>query len=188
MHTTSPSLLCRLRQPGDEAAWRRFAELYTPLLYYWARRLGLQPADAADLVQEVFAALVRKLPRFTYDRHRSFRSWLRAVTHNKWRDLCNRRTERPLPPGSPALQALPAADGGEGVTGAEYRRLLLRQALRIMRTDFRPLTWQACWMYAVEGRPAEEVAAALGVGVAAVYVAKSRVLARLRQELEGLLD
>src|SRR5437764_5198815 len=85
MHTTSISLLERLRQPGEAEAWQRFVDLYTPLLYYWACRLGLQEQDAADLVQEVFTLLVQKLPDFIYNRQKSFRSWLRTVLLNKWR-------------------------------------------------------------------------------------------------------
>src|SRR5947209_16334896 len=86
MHTTSPSLLARLRRPDDPEAWDRLVDLYTPLLYHWARGTGLQEPDAADLVQEVFAVLVRKLPEFRYDEHKSFRGWLRKITLNKWRD------------------------------------------------------------------------------------------------------
>src|SRR5947209_16257345 len=78
MHTTPVSLLQRLRKPGEEQAWQRFTELYTPLLYYWTRHLGLQAQDAADLVQEVFTVLVEKLPEFAYDRNKSFRNWLRT--------------------------------------------------------------------------------------------------------------
>jgi RNA polymerase sigma-70 factor (ECF subfamily) len=82
MDKTPASLLHRLRQPNAVDAWPRFVELYTPLLYYWAKRLGLQQQDAADLVQDVFVLLVQKLPEFAYDRHKSFRGWLRTVTLN----------------------------------------------------------------------------------------------------------
>jgi len=91
MHSTSPSLLERVRQRSDGEAWGRFVALYTPLLFFWARKCGLQEEDAADLTQEVFAALVEKLPAFTYDPHRSFRSWLRTVTLNLWRDRASGR-------------------------------------------------------------------------------------------------
>src|SRR5438270_12313478 len=91
MNTTSVSLLEQLRQPADrERAWKRFVQLYTPLMYHWARRLGLASADAADLVQDVFTLLLRELPRFAYDAGKSFRGWLRTVTLNKWRDLRRR--------------------------------------------------------------------------------------------------
>ena len=85
MHTTSVSLLKRLHQPEDQLAWARFVDLYTPLLFHWARRTGLPEADAADLIQDVFGVLVRKLPEFAYDEQRSFRGWLRTVLLNQWR-------------------------------------------------------------------------------------------------------
>jgi RNA polymerase sigma-70 factor (ECF subfamily) len=188
MHTTPSSLLQRLRRPGQEQAWQRFTELYTPLLYYWARHLGLQPQDASDLVQEVFTLLVRKLPEFSYDRHKSFRNWLRTVTFNKWRDLQRRRADRPLASNDAALQQLAAPDNADLLGETEYRQMLIRRALQIMQDEFQPATWRACWEYVVEERPAAEVAAKLGVSVGTVYVAKSRVLSRLRQELSGLLD
>lgn len=95
---TPASLLERLRQPAPESAWTRFVQLYTPLLFFWARRLGLRDADAADLVQDVLVLLVRKLPEFSYDRNKSFRAWLRTVTLNCWRNGA-RRTSK----GNPCL-------------------------------------------------------------------------------------
>ena len=186
MPTTPVSLLQRLRRPGEPDAWRRFTELYTPLLYYWTRRLGLQPQDAADLVQEVFTALVQKLPDFDYDRQKSFRNWLRTVTLNKWRDR-RRRGKVPVQAGDSTLDGL-AAPEAEWVGEEEYRQNLIRRALQIMQSDFQPATWKACWEYVVRDRPAAAVASELGISVSAVYVAKSRVLGRLRQELEGLLE
>src|SRR5271154_45229 len=94
MHTTSVSLLERLRQPAEQDAWNRFVHLYTPLLFAWADRAGLQSHDAADLVQDVFVLLLRKLPEFTYDSRQSFRGWLRTVALNKWRE--SRRRQPPL--------------------------------------------------------------------------------------------
>lgn len=187
MHTTPVSLLERLRQPGQTRAWEQFVELYTPALFAWARRLGMQASDAADLVQEVFTILVQRLPEFEYDRHKSFRKWLHTVTLNKWRDLCRRR---PLPAGAPtaALDELPGRSEPAALEEAEYRGLLVRRALEIMQADFEPATWRACWEFVVEGRPAAEVADELGLSVNAVYLAKGRVLRRLRAELEGLLD
>jgi RNA polymerase sigma-70 factor (ECF subfamily) len=187
MHTTPVSLLERLRQPGEQGAWQRFMELYAPLLYYWTRRLGLQPQDAADLVQEVFATLVRKLPEFVYDPRKSFRSWLRTVTLNKWRDQLRQRTEPPAG-GHSAFANLAVPDNTEWVGQEEYRQDLIRRALQIMQSEFQPTTWKACWEYVVCDRPAAEVAAELGISVGAVYVAKSRVLSQLRRELAGLLD
>jgi RNA polymerase sigma-70 factor (ECF subfamily) len=188
VESTSSSLLERLRQPGQADAWERFARLYTPLLLAWSRRprYGLQPADADDLVQDILTDLVRKLPQFQYDPPRGFRAWLRGVFHNKWVDHC-RRVGRLPPGGAVGLSAVacPAAlDPGE----IEEQQLLFRRALELMQQDFEPTTWQACWQRVAEGRPAAEVASALGLSENAVHLAKSRVLRRLRQELAGLLD
>jgi RNA polymerase sigma-70 factor (ECF subfamily) len=188
MDTTSASLLERLRQPGQADAWERFVELYTPLLLYWARKCGLQPQDAADLVQDVFATLVQKLPEFTYDRRRTFRGWLRTIALNKWRD---RRRLRGLPltgAGEGALAEVPGPDGLDVFWEDEHRRHLARRAVQIMRAEFSATTWKACWECVVEGRPAAAVAAELGISENAVYLARCRVLRRLRRELDGLLD
>lgn len=186
MHTTPISLLERVRRPGEQQAWSRFVEMYTPLLFYWSRRMGLQDSDAADLIQEVFTTLVQKLPEFIYDRDKSFRSWLRTVLHNKWRDQQRRAAVRGTVAGNLDEQAV--ASGAEDVWEAEYRELLVARALELMQSEFQPTTWKACWEMVVSGRSGAEVAAELGLTVDAVYAAKSRVLRRLRQELQGLLD
>jgi RNA polymerase sigma-70 factor (ECF subfamily) len=184
---TPASLLERLRRPGDPEAWSRFVELYTPLIYFWARGAGLQPSDAADLVQDVFTLLLQKMPAFVYDQGRTFRGWLRTVTLNLWRENQRRRSLVPVVQGAlPAEVAGP--DDAEALWEAEHRGHLVRRALELMKTDFQPATWKACWECVVRGRSAAEVAADLGLTVGAVHAARFRVLARLRQELEGLLD
>jgi len=184
---TPASLLDRLRQPAEQEAWSRFVDLYTPLLFFWACRLGCQEADAADLVQEVLTLLVRKLPEFRYDEHGSFRSWLRAVTHNKWREQ-RRRREVPRETAGGELDEVAVTDGAEAFTEAEYHQFLAARALRLMQTEFQPATWRACWEMVVCDRPAADVAVEVGLTVGAVYAAKARVLRRLRRELEGLLE
>jgi RNA polymerase sigma-70 factor (ECF subfamily) len=188
MHTTSASLLERLRLPTDQAAWERFVQLYTPLLYYWARHLGLQPNDAADLVQDVLTALVQKLPGFVYDRHKSFRNWLRTLTLNRWRNNQRRRAVPVLNSAEVDLADQTSPDPVEAFAEAEYRQHLVGRILELMRAEFEPGTWMACWEHVVAGRSAADVAGELGISVGAVYVAKCRVLRRLRQELHGLLD
>jgi RNA polymerase sigma-70 factor (ECF subfamily) len=179
------SLLERVRRPGEQQAWSRFVDMYTPLLYYWARRMGMQESDAADLVQEVFAVLVAKLPDFVYDRDKSFRGWLRTILSNKWRDRQRRRAaEPPLQAGRPADRAVEA----EAFWESEYREQLVGRALELMQSEFQQNTWRACWEVVVSGRDAADVAAELGLTVDAVYAAKYRVLRRLRTELKGLLD
>jgi RNA polymerase sigma-70 factor (ECF subfamily) len=182
MASTPLSLLQRLRRPEDQAAWERFTDLYVPLLYHWARRLDLQPADAADLVQDVLAVVVRELPRFTYDPSRSFRAWLRTLLLNRWR-TSRRRAPMAALVGEPA-----APDPPDDLDETEYRRHLLQHALTYLRGEFSETFWRAFQEHALAGRPAEEVAAEIGIASGTVYVAKSRVLKRLREELRGLLD
>jgi RNA polymerase sigma-70 factor, ECF subfamily len=185
MQTTSPSLLGHLRHADDPTAWGRFVRIYSPLLYTWAGHMGLQHADALDLVQEVFTTLVQKLPEFTYDGDKGFRNWLFCVTRNKFLERARRRTLPIDPVAQPDAVAAPPSQ--DTVAEADFRRHLLRQILPSMRELFQPSTWQAFWEHVVEERPAPEVAARLGVTVNAVFKAKARVLTRLHQELADLM-
>ncbi len=187
MDTTPVSLLERVRARWDQDAWARFVRLYSPLIFFWGRRCGLQAADAADLTQDVLTTLFEKMPDFSYDRHKSFRAWLRTVTLNHWRDRQRRLATRPLPGDDQQLSELPVAGDLAALEDGEYRQYVVSRALQIMRADFQPATWQAFWEHGVLGRPAAEVAAELGLTVAAIYCARVRVLSRLRQELQGLL-
>jgi RNA polymerase sigma-70 factor (ECF subfamily) len=187
MDTTPVTLLERLRRHPDEAAWRRLVQLYTPLLFSWARRAGLSSHDAADLVQDVFLVLVQTLPTFQYDRNGRFRAWLRKITLNKLRDRKRREAladQRPLDQcPEPALP-----DGAEAFWEAEYHKELTQRALELIQADCAPTTWRACWQFVARGRPAADVARELGISENAVYLARCRVLRRLRDELTGLLD
>jgi RNA polymerase sigma-70 factor, ECF subfamily len=185
MNTTPASLLERLRQPDNSTAWARFVDLYTPLLCHWGRRVGLQEPDVADLIQDVFYILTRKLPEFTYDPQRTFRGWLRTLLINQWRTSLRRRIEKPLPDG---VSDPVDSESHETFIEKEYRDYLIARALQVMKTDFQPTTWQACWEHVARGRPVDDVASELGISEKAVYLAKARVLQRLRQELEGLWD
>lgn len=186
MTPTPASLLERLRQPNAAAAWERLVLLYTPLIYSWVRRFGLQEPDAADLVQDVFVTLVQTLPTFVYDRRKRFRAWLHTVTLNKLREQHRKRSRAPVPSDLARWEEQLAAEG-ERFWEVEYRQQLMQRALTVMSRDFQPATWKAFWEQTVEGRPAAEVAAELGLTLGAVYAAKFRVLGRLRQELDGLL-
>jgi RNA polymerase sigma-70 factor (ECF subfamily) len=148
----------------------------------------LQDTDAADLVQEVFTTLVQKLPEFQYDRNKGFRNWLRTVLLNKWRDRARRRVSATIVANEGDLAELVAPEASDTFAEVEYRQHLVSRALQLMQTEFPPKTWKACWEHVVAGRSAQEVAEELGISPGSVYVAKSRVLCRLRQELDGLLE
>ena len=180
---TRPSLLIRNRDPLDRAAWDEFFSLYAPLIYRFARRAGLQDADAADVVQDVLRGVSRAIGRLEYDPDRgNFRTWLFAATRNA---LINARTRRPALGlgGSSALRRLedlPAPGEDEAAWEQEYRRQRFLRAAARARADFEDSSWSAFWATAVENRPAKEAADSLGLSIGAVYVAKSRVLSRLR--------
>lgn len=182
---TSPTLLGRLAAGADGRAWEQFVVLYTPLLTRWSRRLGLSDADTADFVQDVFVVLVQCLPRFRYDARRSFRAWLKTILLNAWRKQVRRAAAAPRTGGDP--DHIPDLDPTALVDEAEHNDFLVRRALELARAGFEPTTWKACWEFVVAGRPAEAVAAELGLTVNAVYIAKSRVLRHLRTELAGLV-
>jgi RNA polymerase sigma-70 factor (ECF subfamily) len=187
MFTTSVSLLERLRGRASKPSWERFVRLYTPLLYFWVRRLNLQEQDAADLVQDVLTTLVEKLPEFEYDPSKSFRAWLRAVTLNRWRNHQRRRPAASLGDDAEEL-AGHAAEAMDTLAETEYRDYLVGRALRLMRAEFETQTWKVFWEHVALGRPSADVAREFGISVESVYAAKSRILRRLRQELDGLLD
>lgn len=187
MIETSLSLLERLRCPTDQHAWQRFVELYTPLLFSWARRIGLQTHDAADLVQEVLTLLVKKLPEFQYDQNRSFRNWLHVILRNKCRDWKKKRTAwQRAELAAAVVDEDPEVD--DTLSELEYRQFLIAAALRYVEREFSETVRQAFHEFAVLGRPAAAVAAELGMTENAVYLSKSRVLRRLKQELAGLLE
>jgi RNA polymerase sigma-70 factor (ECF subfamily) len=185
---TSSSLLdCVRANEGD--AWRRFVQLYSPLVYSWAKRCGLKKQDAADVMQEVFHAVARHVVRFKRAGSTgSFRAWLWTITRNKVRD--HFRMLGALPVGGSEmhlqLQELPEQEPESWSQDGECSRVaLVRRAAELVRNDFEPRTWQAFWRLAVEGQSAREIASALGMTGDAVYQAKARVLRRLRDELEG---
>lgn len=187
MHTTPVSLLQRLSRPAPEQRdWDRLVELFTPLLYIWARRLGAQEADASDLVQDVLLTLVQKLPEFSYDPDKSFHAWLHTLINNRWRNHCRRRA---------TAQTVEYHDGDlpeqnpvEALSEEEHQQYLSRRALELLKNDFEYSTWKACWETVVNERPIDEVGKELGLSIDAVYTARSRTLRRLREELTGFFD
>jgi RNA polymerase sigma-70 factor (ECF subfamily) len=190
---TRASLLVRLRDPTDREAWSQFVELYAPLLYGLARKRGLQDADAADVTQEVFRAVAAAEPDLEYDRRRgSFRGWLYTVARNKIHDALARRARQLAGTGDTGTQRLleeqPARDDEAGQWEHAYRQRVFAWAAEQVRGCFAEATWQAFWQVAVLGKSGEEAAAALGMSVGAVYVAKSRVLARLKKQIEQWRD
>lgn len=189
--TTRASLLLRIRNARDQEAWRHFVQIYAPVVYGYAREHGLQDADAADVTQEVLRAVSAAAGRFNYDPKRgSFRGWLFTVAHHKVCDLLTQQRRQVRGTGGTCGQELlegqPTRDEDKALWDREYERRLFNWAAEQVRENFYDSTWQAFWQTAVEGKSGKEVAEQLGMTVAAVYLAKSRVMARLRAQIQQL--
>jgi RNA polymerase sigma-70 factor (ECF subfamily) len=185
---TRRSLIVKLRDPADSAAWGEFVAIYEPLVYSLARRKGLQDADAHDLCQEVFHSVARAIDRWEPDRG-SFRGWLSRIARNLLINFLTRRQRQPRGTGATSMQDLLEAQptGDPSATAlfeAEYERQLFHWAAGEIRGEFAPATWQAFWQTAVLNRAPKEVAEVLGLSIGAVYVARSRVLCRLKRRVE----
>ena len=184
---TRPSLLLRIRDSRDKDAWRQFVEVYAPLIYRFARRCRLQDADAAEVTQETLKAVARASKRLDYDPGRgSFRAWLFTVVRSKLANFRARESRPDRPTADAELDQLPAPDESEAVWELEYERRIFAWAADKVRPDFEASSWQAFWQAAVEGKSGKEVAEALGLSVGAVYIAKSRILARLKEQIRQL--
>ncbi len=189
---TRPSLLVRLRDARDGQAWTQFVQVYGPLVYHFARKRGLQDADAADLTQDVLRAVAGAAGRLKYDPARgSFRSWLFRVVRNRLRDFLTSCQRRLQGTGDSAaqqfLQEQPVPeDDVEALWQREYERRLFIWAVEQVRGDFQEVTWRAFQLTAIEGKSGKEAAQTLGLSVAAVYLAKSRILARLKEQIRHL--
>lgn len=185
MSFTSGSLLQRLQQSGDQAAWERLVDIYSGHLFLWACRAGLPGEQAADLVRGVFAAAAAKLTEFRPGAPGGFRAWLRGLAHAQRRELLRKQVHA----GGAAAADIPAPPAAaETMWEAEYLPSLLTPAVELLQAEFAPAEWKACWGVAVEGRPAADVGRELGLTPADVHAAEARVLRRLRLELEGMLD
>lgn len=182
------SLLVRLRE-RDSAAWERLAELFGPVVYLWCRQAGLRAEDAADVGQEVFQAVASHLDDFRRERPGdTFRGWVWTIAQNKIRDHWRRQQGRPEAAGGTDAQQRLAQWPEEETTSSDglprgESAIVARRALQLVRSEFQERTWQAFWRVAVDGRAPEEVARELGMSRNSVFIAKSRILQRLRKEL-----
>jgi RNA polymerase sigma-70 factor (ECF subfamily) len=188
--STSCTLIERVKR-GDAEDWQRLLYVYSPLVAAWCRRQGVTGSEVEDITQEVFATVSSRIADFQKQPGPSFRAWLRSIALNKLGDRLRRRSREPAHGvgGTDAQNAMAQVADEAGVVeiapeADEHddsdRRFLCRRALLTIRPDFEPRTWQAFWCVVVEDRRPLDVAAELGLSPNAVYIAKSRILARLR--------
>lgn len=188
---TRASLLVQIRDGKNVGAWQEFLNLYSPVVYGFARKRGLQDADAADVLQDVMRSVSGAISRLEYDRAQgTFRGWLFTITRNKVFNFLSARRIRPQGSGDSTTNRLldshPDESDGSEIWEMEYQRRIAALAMERVKSEFQESTWQAFWLTAVEGIPAAEAAAQTGLSSGAIYVAKSRVLARLKTEVEKL--
>lgn len=194
MNSTSISLLNRLQQENGSKNWSRLVDLYAPLLRLWLRKYDVQTSDADDLVQEVLMAVSKDLKSFDHNgRPGAFRSWLRTILVHRLRNFWRARNRRPQAGGDSEIDRRldqledPASEMSE-IWNRQHDRSVTRQLLALTQSSFEPGTWTAFCRVALDGAKPDVVASELGISLNAVFIAKSRVLSRLRQEAEGLIE
>ncbi|MEX2118832.1 MAG: sigma-70 family RNA polymerase sigma factor [Pirellulales bacterium] len=189
---TRPSLVLRLTNARDDEAWTEFVAIYEPLIIRLMHNHGLQESDARDVCQQVFEALARDIEQWKPDGAKaSFRRWLFQIARNRVIKFLDRQRRRPQAAGGTDAQLLLQAQTDPRASASaefehEYRRQLLLRAMERIRGEFRESTWQAFWQTCVAGRPIAEVADQLGTTAGNVYVARSRIVARLRDQVSQI--
>jgi RNA polymerase sigma factor (sigma-70 family) len=188
---TRVSLLGRLRfDPGNQAAWGEFVEHYGSKIFGWCRKWNLQEADAQDVTQNVLLKLAKKLHEFSYDPTRSFRAWLKTITHHAWSDFVESQKRPGLGSGDSSvgnmLQSVAARDDLVTQLEAEFDREILVEAMARVRLRVAPQTWSAFTLTAMDGLSGAEAAVRIPMQVAQVFVAKRRVQKMLQEEIAKL--
>lgn len=189
---TRLSLLTRIKDGKDIVAWKEFFQLYGPVIYGFARNRGLQDADAADVMQDVLRSVARNAAKLEYDPKKgTFRGWLYTIARNKVYNFLTAGKNKPRGGGDPDVaenlnRVADHREDPEANWELEYQRRVSAKAMERIKNEFHSATWQAFWESAVEGKNANDVGKSLKMTAGAVYVAKSRVLARLREEVKQL--
>lgn len=188
---TRPSLLIRVRDSADSIAWNEFVQIYAPLIHAYGLKKGLQDADAADLAQDVLASVSKSINSFDYEPGRgSFRGWLFTVTLNRLRQSANKQQRQVRGTGESDMHAVlheyPDAQSDEEEWNREHEARLFQWASELVKKEVQPATWDAFWLTAVQHKPPSEVAKSLKMSVGTVYVAKSRVVAKIKERIQSI--
>ena len=190
MDLTRASLIFRLQDADDVAAWDEFAAIYSPVVYRVALKRGLQPADADNLVQEVLASVAKSVSKWLERENRGrFRAWLFTIARNEAINMMTRRATRPLgrdgDTGAQILAQVPAPEQISQELELEYSRSIFQWAAKQVQNMVDPKTWNAFWMSSIEGRPIKQVAEELQIGTGQVYCARSRIMAKIKKLVQN---
>lgn len=186
---TRASLILRLRDADDSRAWHEFAAIYEPVIYNVARKRGLQAADARDLIQEVLTRVAKSIESWQPDSNRgSFRGWLATITRNMVVDFFRKNKRLPRTADRSDVQALlanvPAASPATSEFDLQQDRQRFLWAAERVKDQVSSATWSAFQLTAIEGMPVAEAAVQVGISKGAIYIARSRVMARLKKVVE----
>ena len=184
------SLILRLKENADAEDWQQFCELYQPLIYRIGRLGGLQEADANDFVQDVLVRVAKSVSQFETDsRLGSFRGWLGTIARNLLIDFLRQQSRLPVTADGSGVARLIAQLPGRGdetqFYESQFQKRIFFWAASEVKPAFSNSTWQAFWQTSVDQLPMEQVAKELGISTGAVYIARSRVIARLRRVIEA---
>ena len=183
VNSTSPTLLMRIRDRNDNQSWTTFCEIYSPMLYDYCRRRGLQPSDSSDVVQEVLIRVAHGIRNLDYDRSRGrFRGWLATIVHREISRFFAKSTK------DPSVELLEDIEEDDPRWGEHFQAYILRVALERIRPHFSNDTWTAFDLVWVNGETPKLVAQKMKRGLDFVYLSKSRVLNRLRLEVDLLAE
>jgi RNA polymerase sigma factor (sigma-70 family) len=188
---TRPSLLIRIRDGADAESWRTFVTIYAPIVYRYACRRGLQDADAADLTQEVMGKVARAIRTFEYCPERGrFRDWLLTIARQRVAQFheCRARSPEQLLSSVEMAQLVQGAARPDADWTDDFNAQVLEVALDRARPHFEPMTWRAFERVWLENRSAAETAVDLSQQIEFVYYAKSRVLKRVKEEVQEIVD
>lgn len=189
---TRASLIARIRDSGDDAAWQEFVQIYQPVVQRFVQRHGLQYADAAEITQEVLSRVAKSIENWSNDQENgTFRGWLYRITSNQTIDfLRKRQRERSRTAGQDAglSQVADPTASQSSIFQAEYEQQLFYWAAEKLKPKFKPINWQAFWMSSVEGLSIDEVAKRLEIEYSSVYVARCRIMAKLSSLVQMRLN
>ena len=188
---TRSSLIIRLRRSDDQLAWNDFIEIYQPLVFRLAKARGLQEADALDLTQEVLTRVAKAIRQFDPDAPGTFRGWISRITRNLVIDFLRSKNRQQLTSDDTAIRQLvesqPSVEDSRWFD-LEHRRQVFHWAATKIKGLFKDKTWEAFWLTSVENRSVKQVADELGLTTGAVYIARSRVISKLKQKVSHQLD
>lgn len=183
---TRLTLIQRISDPADQQAWEEFVFIYTPVVYNFCLARGLQISDAEDMTQDVMHSVSRSIGRFQYrPGEAKFRSWLYQISRNRIFSFLNIQRRKPLTGILDEADAHPDAKSEEAKWEQNYREQLFRWATGVVEPEFNPRIWQAFWRSAVEEDEPSQISESLGMSRAAIYMAKSRCIQRLREKIES---